>query len=82
MHCYECACRNEETHAVAVCRHCMVALCLQHLVESQRSFTRDNPGTGCKHQSPSFALEQLVASPPLRPMRPVAAPRIQRAASS
>jgi len=57
MQCYECACRNEETLAVAICRHCMVGLCLQHLADSQRNFSSDNPGTGCKHQLPPDTVE-------------------------
>jgi len=62
MQCYECASRNTETPAVGICRHCMVGLCLHHLADSQRSFTSENPGTGCKHQPLSDVPEQAAMS--------------------
>ena len=35
MDCYVCACEGEEKKAVALCRHCSVALCMKHLEELQ-----------------------------------------------
>ncbi len=35
MDCYVCACDDEEKKAVALCRHCSVALCMKHLEELQ-----------------------------------------------
>ncbi len=35
MDCYVCACEGEEKKAVALCRHCSVALCMKHLAELQ-----------------------------------------------
>ena len=35
MDCYVCACEGEEKKAVALCRHCSVALCMKHFAELQ-----------------------------------------------
>ncbi len=35
MNCYVCAQAGEQRAAVGICRHCYVALCMDHLRESQ-----------------------------------------------
>ena len=52
MHCFVCAQRGAEHPAVGLCRHCLVGLCLRHLVEAQQP----GPGgtqLGCRHASPA-----------------------------
>jgi hypothetical protein len=34
INCFECAKASETTPAVAVCQHCGVGLCFEHLVEA------------------------------------------------
>ena len=36
MNCFECAKANDTVSAVAVCDHCGVGLCLDHLIEARR----------------------------------------------
>ena len=65
MHCFECAKDGKIAAAVAICRHCGVALCFEHLVESDRSSIA---GTheGCQHVvpavAPSVAADDLVVA--------------------
>jgi hypothetical protein len=54
MNCYVCATSREERAAVAVCPHCFVGVCLEHLRQGQQ------PGAGglrfgCRHNLPTLA---------------------------
>lgn len=51
MDCYVCACEGEEKKAVALCRHCSVALCMNHL-EDLQTHTQGGMRYGCKHRVP------------------------------
>ena len=53
MNCFECAKVNDTIPAVAVCQHCGVGLCLDHLVEAHE-FTVGATHYGCPHQVPSM----------------------------
>lgn len=48
MRCQPCALNQKQTEAVALCPHCLVALCLEH----QRQQAAGGPGgtgLGCSH---------------------------------
>ena len=51
MNCFQCAKTNDPTPAVAICQHCGVGLCLDHLAEAR---DRRVGGTvyGCDHEIP------------------------------
>jgi hypothetical protein len=51
MNCYVCASGQRQAPAVAVCRHCFVGLCIDHLAES-RGFTAGGMSTACAHVLP------------------------------
>ena len=51
MDCYVCACEGEENKAVALCRHCSVALCMKHL-EALQTHTQGGMIYGCNHGVP------------------------------
>lgn len=51
MHCFECAKVNDSVVAVAVCRHCGVGLCLDHLIEAHE-FTVTGTHYACSHRIP------------------------------
>ncbi len=48
MSCYECALEGREAASVATCRHCGVALCLEHL-RSTREHRVGGTLYGCPH---------------------------------
>jgi hypothetical protein len=56
MLCHECWMRGEEAPAVALCRHCSVGLCKEHLVEAYR-----HPAASlipsCRHRPSAAAPE-------------------------
>ena len=54
MNCFECAKREEATVAVAICQHCGVALCFEHLVESTHALV-GGTHEGCRHDIPVVA---------------------------
>jgi hypothetical protein len=51
MNCFECAKVNDAVSAVAVCDHCGVGLCLDHLIEV-REFRVGGTHFGCPHAMP------------------------------
>ena len=62
MNCYVCATSKEERAAVAVCPHCFVGVCLEHLRQGQQ------PNTGgmrfsCRHSLPIPAADPSVGVP-------------------
>jgi hypothetical protein len=52
MNCFECAKVNDSVPAVALCQHCSVGLCLDHLVEAH-DFRVGGTTYGCAHRMPS-----------------------------
>jgi len=52
MNCFECAKANDTVAAVAVCDHCGVGLCLDHLVEA-REYRVGGTIWGCPHELPA-----------------------------
>lgn len=53
MNCFLCARSGEERAAVGLCRHCQVALCMDHLIES-RDHNQGGMRWACSHElSPS-----------------------------
>jgi hypothetical protein len=57
MNCFECAKANDKAPAVAVCQHCGVGLCIDHLIEAH-GFTVGGTHYACPHEIP-----------PVKPMR-------------
>ena len=51
MNCFECAKVNDTVAAVALCQHCGVGLCLDHLVEAHE-FTVAGTHYACPHEVP------------------------------
>ena len=51
MNCFECAKVNDTVAAVALCQHCGVGLCLDHLVEAHE-FTVGGTHFACPHEIP------------------------------
>ena len=51
MNCFECAKANDSVTAVAVCRHCSVGLCLDHLIEASE-YRVAGTVFGCPHGMP------------------------------
>jgi hypothetical protein len=51
MNCFECAKVSDSIAAVAVCHHCGVGLCLDHLIEANE-FTVAGTHYTCPHQIP------------------------------
>jgi hypothetical protein len=51
MNCFECAKANDSVPAVAVCRHCNVGLCLDHLIEASE-YRVAGTTFGCSHEIP------------------------------
>lgn len=51
MNCFECAKVNDAVPAVAVCDHCGVGLCLDHLIEAHE-FTVGGAHYACPHEIP------------------------------
>ena len=52
MNCFECAKVNDSIAAVAVCDHCGVGLCLDHLIEAH-GFTVGGTHFACAHEIPT-----------------------------
>jgi hypothetical protein len=52
MNCYECATQQRQTPAVAICKHCSVGLCMDHLAES-RGFSAGGMRVACPHLLPT-----------------------------
>jgi len=52
MDCFECAKANDAVAAVAVCDHCGVGLCLDHLIEA-REYRVGGTIWGCPHTLPA-----------------------------
>jgi hypothetical protein len=62
MNCYVCATSKEERAAVAVCPHCFVGVCLEHLRQGQQ------PSAGgmrfsCRHRLPILPDESTAGIP-------------------
>ena len=62
MNCNVCATSREERAAVAVCPHCFVGVCLEHLRQGQQ------PGAGgmrfgCRHNLPTLAANSPAGVP-------------------
>ena len=51
MNCFECAKVNDSAPAVAVCGHCGVGLCLDHLIAA-RAYRVAGTTFGCPHVVP------------------------------
>ena len=51
MNCFECAKVNDTVPAVALCQHCGVGLCLDHLVEAHE-FAVGGTHYTCPHEIP------------------------------
>lgn len=51
MNCFECARANDTASAVAICQHCGVGLCLDHLIEATH-FSVAGTHEGCPHEIP------------------------------
>lgn len=51
MNCYVCATKGRATEAVAICPHCGVSMCLEHLVEEAKT-APTVPKYSCSHSSP------------------------------
>ena len=49
MNCFECAKASDAAPAVAICEHCGVGLCLDHLIEA-RGYRAGGTLFGCGHQ--------------------------------
>ena len=52
MHCFECAKLDDAVPAVAVCQHCGVGLCLDHLIDARQT-TVGGANYGCAHTLPT-----------------------------
>ena len=52
MNCYECTIQGEAVAAVASCKHCGVAMCLEHLRMAQ-DYRVGGTTYGCRHNWPS-----------------------------
>ena len=52
MNCFECAKANDTVSAVAVCDHCGVGLCLDHLIEA-RGYRVGGTIWTCRHDLPA-----------------------------
>ncbi len=52
MNCFECAKTNDEVPAVALCPHCGVGLCLDHLLE-ERAYRVGGTLYACPHELPA-----------------------------
>jgi hypothetical protein len=66
MNCYVCATSKEERAAVAICPHCSVGVCLDHLRQGQQP-SAGGMRFGCRHSLPTPAANSSAAV--LRPFR-------------
>jgi hypothetical protein len=62
MLCYQCARRDVEQPAVALCRSCSVGLCLDHLREATAWFAA-NPIAACHHDTWTTARQPRTQRP-------------------
>lgn len=81
MICHECAARDAEQPAVALCRFCMVALCKPHLVELYGD-AHTFPQFACRHQpARPFEVDQSgqpgLRAPSRQPAHTIRRPQIQ-----
>lgn len=60
MICFECAKTNDTVAAVAICQHCGVGLCFDHLIEETHSVI-GGTHEGCRHEVPQ--VSPLVEGP-------------------
>ena len=51
MNCFECAKASDVVPAVAICQHCGVGLCLDHLIEATNQLV-GGTHEGCRHVVP------------------------------
>ncbi|HSC72693.1 MAG TPA: DUF2180 family protein [Gaiellaceae bacterium] len=51
MNCFECAKTNDTVAAIAICRHCQVGLCFDHLIEAEH-FLVGGTHESCPHVIP------------------------------
>ena len=54
MNCFECAKTTKAEPAVAVCQHCGVGLCFDHLIEATHQLV-GGTHEGCRHEIPRHA---------------------------
>ena len=66
MYCYCCAIEGIDRPAVALCRGCNAALCLQHLQETAAQFAAGRLFSSCRHDTWS-ARRSRPCSPASRP---------------
>ena len=64
MNCYVCATSKEERPAVAICPHCSVGVCLEHLRQGQQP-SAGGMRFGCRHSLPAAAANSSAAVPRL-----------------
>jgi hypothetical protein len=62
MNCYVCATSKEERAAVAVCPHCFVGVCLEHLRQGQQA-SAGGMRLGCRHSLPAPAASSSAGAP-------------------
>ena len=65
MSCYECATQGESVAAVAICKHCGVAMCLKHFRMAQ-DYRVGGTTYGCRHNEstkPRGGVAKRVARP-------------------
>jgi hypothetical protein len=71
MLCHECALTGSETPAVALCRHCLVALCMRHHAESTGQVATDAQRLR-QHRSGAVHSAMFHGSTPPQPASSVA----------
>ena len=59
MLCFECAKMADTVQAVAICQHCGVGLCFDHLIEATHELV-GGTHEGCKHPIPQVAPRLTV----------------------
>jgi len=62
MNCYVCATSKEERAAVAICPHCSVGVCLEHLRQGQQP-SAAGMRFGCRHILPTPAANSSTGAP-------------------
>jgi len=76
MGCYECALRDEAVAAVAVCQHCGVGLCLEHLAVAE-AHRVGGTRFGCPHDLARASARRrtpAAVAAPSGPLERAAAP--------
>ena len=61
MNCYECAIQGEGVPAVAICPHCNVGMCLEHL-QLSLDYRVGGTGYGCRHDLDTRPAKGAVAA--------------------